>query len=235
MLLNVDVKSLEWYSYVYLSQDKVAIKEWQENLDMHQNNQDAFNLPSRLIAKKFLFRWIYYGSAYAYAHDPQFSTVSTKVSYWEDVIEKYYSKYKGVHNLHKKLIDTAVRTGKIVSPTGRTYYYKPYLKNGERVWPKTQITNHVNQGLGADLMSLTRVILRRKLKEKELKSVTVTSIHDSIVCDCPKIELPIVRQAMIETFNEVPRNFNELFKPNIPLTLEYRGEFSCGSTKAEHL
>ena len=219
-----------------MSQDKTGIKEWEEKLDMHQYNKDAFNLPSRLIAKKFLFRWIYFGSAYAYANDSQFSEVSTKVSYWEDVIERYYSKYQGVHRLHLTLIDTAVRKGRIISPTGRNYFYRPYVKRGELVWPKTQITNHINQGLGADLMSLTRVLLRRRLKEhRNLKSVTITSIHDSIVVDCPTVEIPIVKKEIIETFNEVPRNFNELFKPKIPLTLEFRGEFSCGSTKSEHL
>ncbi len=138
--------------------------------------------------------------------------------------------------MHTKLIETAMKTGKINSPTGRTYYYKRYRnKKGEMVWPNTQITNHINQGLGADLMSLTRVLLRRRMQKKEYKSVLVTSIHDSIVVDCPKLELPMVKQDIIEVINDVPRNFNERFQPKIPLTLEFRGEFSCGSTKAEKL
>lgn len=203
---------------------------------MHQFNKNAFNLPSRLIAKKFLFRWIYYGSAYAYAADPQFSSVSTDVEYWEDVINKYYNKYLGIKALHTKLFHEAMTTGKIISPTGRHYFYKRYRnKRGELVWPKTKIVNHINQGLGADLMSLTRVLFRRRLIDRGLQSVVITSIHDSIVIDCPTIELSIVKQELIETLNDVPRNFNQLFKPKVPLTLEFRGEFNCGSTKAEKL
>jgi len=62
MLINIDVKALEWCCYLFLSQDKVGIDEWQgviddpTKYDIHKANQAAFNLPSRLIAKVFLFR-----------------------------------------------------------------------------------------------------------------------------------------------------------------------------------
>lgn len=61
-ICNVDAKSLEWTTYLFLSQDKVGIEEWHAVVadpstnDMHTANQLKFNLPSRLIAKVFLFR-----------------------------------------------------------------------------------------------------------------------------------------------------------------------------------
>ena len=61
-IVNVDAKSLEWCTYLYLSQDKVGLDEWHGVIndagknDIHRANQTAFNLPSRLIAKVFLFR-----------------------------------------------------------------------------------------------------------------------------------------------------------------------------------
>jgi len=62
MIINIDVKSLEWCTYLFLSQDQVGIREWNQVLedptknDIHTANQVAFNLPSRLISKIFLFR-----------------------------------------------------------------------------------------------------------------------------------------------------------------------------------
>ena len=62
MIVNVDAKSLEWCTYLFLSQDKVGIEEWHgvindpSKYDIHRANQEAFKLPSRLIAKVFLFR-----------------------------------------------------------------------------------------------------------------------------------------------------------------------------------
>jgi len=61
-IVNVDAKSLEWATYLFLSQDPVGMEEWYSvchdptKHDIHKANQMAFNLPSRLIAKVFLFR-----------------------------------------------------------------------------------------------------------------------------------------------------------------------------------
>ena len=64
MLLNADAKQLEWICATYLSQDKVAIDEINNQVDQHADNQARFGLPSRLIAKTFVFRLIYGGSAF---------------------------------------------------------------------------------------------------------------------------------------------------------------------------
>ena len=61
-IVNADAKSLEWISYLYLSQDKVGIQEWLDFVanpklhDIHTKNQQDLSLPSRLVAKIFLFR-----------------------------------------------------------------------------------------------------------------------------------------------------------------------------------
>lgn len=62
MIIQCDAKSLEWISYLYISQDPVGIEEWNAFLkdpklrDIHLTNQQDLKLPSRLIAKIFLFR-----------------------------------------------------------------------------------------------------------------------------------------------------------------------------------
>lgn len=56
MLVNCDAKALEWLGVAYLSKDKVAYDEIRNNVDQHTANQERFGLPSRLIAKTFVFR-----------------------------------------------------------------------------------------------------------------------------------------------------------------------------------
>lgn len=56
MLLQADASQLEWRVCLELSKDYVGINEILNNEDTHANNQQAFDLPSRLIAKIFLFR-----------------------------------------------------------------------------------------------------------------------------------------------------------------------------------
>ena len=82
-LVNVDVKSLENVVAAELSQDKVMMQEIREKQDLHSNNQKAFGLPSRLVAKVLVFRILYGGGAYSFANDSDFTATSTSVKYWE--------------------------------------------------------------------------------------------------------------------------------------------------------
>lgn len=55
-LVNADVKSLEIAVAADLSDDIVLKQELWDKADIHENNRQAFKLPSRLIAKVFVFR-----------------------------------------------------------------------------------------------------------------------------------------------------------------------------------
>jgi len=56
MYVVVDAMQLEWRLAVEFSQDPVGIQEILDGGDLHSDNQQKFGLPSRLIAKIFLFR-----------------------------------------------------------------------------------------------------------------------------------------------------------------------------------
>lgn len=55
-IVNCDARQLEINVVAYLSQDPLLIKEITNKFDIHADNQMKFNLPSRLIAKIFMFR-----------------------------------------------------------------------------------------------------------------------------------------------------------------------------------
>lgn len=119
------------------------MQELIDGLDVHGSNQEAFNLPTRLIAKTFVFRLIYGGSAYSYAHDPDFMPVSKSERYWQQVIDKFYSKYKDIAQWHESIVREVTLTKKLTTPTGRQFTFEP-TKNyrGDMKWPITQIKNY---------------------------------------------------------------------------------------------
>ena len=49
MLLNADAKQLEWICATYLSQDKVAIDEINNQVDQHADNQERFGLDRKSV------------------------------------------------------------------------------------------------------------------------------------------------------------------------------------------
>jgi DNA polymerase I-like protein with 3'-5' exonuclease and polymerase domains len=143
MIVNVDVVGLEVVCAAFLAQDKVLIKELTDKEDIHSNNQKAFNLPSRLVAKVLKFRLLYGGSEFSFAKDPDFTPVSTSQKYWRKVIDRYYEKYSGIAAWHNGLLATVSRTKKLEMPTGRIYNFDLVKGfNGELKLPETTIKNY---------------------------------------------------------------------------------------------
>lgn len=228
MILNVDAVGLEWVCGTYLSKDKVATQEIWDKVDQHTENQKAFKLPSRLIAKTFVFRLIYGGSSYSYANDKDFQHVSTSTKYWDEVIERFYGKYKGWAEWHTRLMQEATTTGRVVAPTGRTYRYEPNFKGD---WPRTTILNYSVQGLGADIMAIIRVAIYKRMQQANCKSLLISTVHDSIVVDCPEEEVDLIAAIYKESFDSAPRLFEQWF--GTPFTLPLRAEISVGHNMSE--
>lgn len=213
-LLDCDFKQLEILCAAYLSKDKVLYDEINNNADIHSNNQSRLRLPTRLVAKTFIFRLIYGGSAFAYANDPEFAYISSSNKYWQRVIDEFYAKYTGLYRWHGSLVREVNRTGKLVMPTGRVYEY--YRDKGE--WPKTKILNYPVQGLGADIMAIARVSLFNKLQQANLQDVKlICTVHDSIIFDLKKEYIDTIVSMVKQTWLDIPRNFEVLFKSKFDL------------------
>jgi DNA polymerase I-like protein with 3'-5' exonuclease and polymerase domains len=197
------------------SRDPVGIKELIEGLDIHTANQNAFELPSRLIAKIFLFRTIYRGSGWSFAHDPSFSHVSTSADFWDDMNAKFYKKYAGLDKQHSVWGQQVLQHGFIDGFTGRRWKFdlkeKKDWKTGkiEKVLPWTDLTNYPIQGTGNDLMAIARNSLFNRLTKFNIPAILVSTVHDSVVCDTPA---PLeVAQLMYEVFDDIPLNIKKLF------------------------
>jgi DNA polymerase I-like protein with 3'-5' exonuclease and polymerase domains len=217
---------MEIVTAMFLSQDPVGIKELNEGFDFHGDNQSRLDLPERLHAKTFIFRLLFGGTAPAYSHDPVFSGISSSSTFWQDKIDTFYQKYRGVEQWHQQLMALAQLDGSISIPTGRTWKFEPYLKKGELVFPRTQILNYPVQGLGADLMTLARIGFYSKLKEENLSCQLISTIHDSILIDSPTKEVDKVVELLYNVWDELPMDFEQYF--GIPFNIKTRVEVKVG-------
>lgn len=225
MLVNVDVKGLEVVVAAELSGDKVLSQEIIDKVDIHGVNQVAFNLgegkQGRLIAKIFKFRLIYGGSAYSYAHDSDFMSVSTSEKFWQNVIDRYYAKYYGIAEWHKLIVEEAQINRRLTIPSGRFFPIDPDFSK-RNPWPLTIIKNYPVQGFGADLVMLARIRARRLIRDSGLEAKLISTIHDSIVVDTPSKNVYNISKILKQSIEEVPqlckRTFNYDFK--LPMTCE---------------
>ena len=203
MYVACDASQLEWRGALELSKEWVGINEIKNKDDVHSLNQVAFNLPSRLISKIYLFRTIFRGSGWGFANDPDFMHVSDSPEYWDEVGTKFYKKYHNLDKQHQVWKDLVISGQPIVGPLGREW---KIVFDGLKI-PWTVFTNYPVQGTCADIMVLVRVIFRKRLRKESWgdKIKLVTSVHDSVVVDCPT-----------EYVDKVVRLFYDVFAALIP-------------------
>lgn len=234
MILKGDGSQLEWRIKLFLSQDQVGIKEILNGEDIHSDNVQAFGLPTRLVAKTYLYRIIfadafgdrgYKGPAYAYANDPSFMSTSTKPKYWEGVIDKFFTKYEGVKEHSLALIREGINTGRIVIPTGRWFPIEPRPNkwNGNIEWPRTNMLNYPVQGFAAEYMKQVRILLgQRHASFKWRKQcLLINTVHDDVQLDVDNIpEIVYNSSVLLENcFKDAPLRFEKYygFKMNLPM------------------
>jgi DNA polymerase I len=158
--------------------------------------------------------------------DPDFQTVSKSQSFWQDVIDAYYSKYKDLYKTHMRYIQQVNKTGSLISPLGREYQFKRYNKKGNLEYSEYEITNYPNQGLGADVCAIARISLANRLNRNGMRSRLISTIHDSLTTDSPPDEVDDVQEIILDVFKDLPKNISKCYGVdwNIPLL----GEIGIG-------
>ncbi len=227
MLITADFNALEWRVPVSLSRDPVGMDELKHKRDVHTANEKEFKLPSRLIAKKYLFRTIFRGSGYAFANDPEFMHVSTDPDYWDGVNAQFYKKYKGLDRWHTSLSQFVVAGQPIIGPTGRSWFCPMGTDwKGRPKIPWNILTNYPVQGTAADIVCMARVSLFNRMEKLNIKGDLVSTIHDSITIDAPKNNVEQIVKLMYDVANDIVPNFKRLF--NYDLIIPFPVEVKAG-------
>jgi DNA polymerase-1 len=212
MLLQCDASQLEWRVALELSNETVGIAEILKGEDTHANNQQAFDLPSRLIAKIFLFRTIFRGSGWAFANDPDFMHVSSSPQFWDSMNEKFYAKYFNLDKQHKVWMQTVASGKPIEGPLGRSW--KLEMKRdykGELKLPINQLVNLPVQGTGADIMTIARISAYKRIKKAEIPCDFISTVHDSLIVDTHEKYLQPLREIFDQVFADIPKNIKAVF------------------------
>lgn len=226
MLIGVDASQLEWRTLLELSRDPVGIAEVLNGDDTHSLNQIAFELPSRLIAKIYLFRTIFRGSGWSFANDPDFMHVSSDPKYWDSVNEKFFKKYAGIDQCHTAWSKLVINNQPLINPFGREWLIEMKRDRfGELKLPLTTLTNYPVQGTGADVMMVARVSFARRLRNivTNGRCLMISTVHDSIVLDVEdERDYQVLINLFHQVFDDLPINFKKLFGYNwiVPLPCE---------------
>lgn len=218
MLIHADVKSLELVAAAYLSRDSVLSGEIRANTDIHEDNKKRFGFPQRRDAKVFIFRILYGGSAGGFANSPLFNHISSSKAYWQKVIDEFYVKYPGIARWHEDLVRRVLDTGSLEMPTGRVFLFDRSDVASRTWFWRSKILNYPVQSLGADLVSIGRVTMWKRLKKAGAPVLFVATVHDSVDLDVdlkgldkPEEMCYNVCRVVKSSIEDIPLNFERLF------------------------
>jgi DNA polymerase-1 len=239
MLIEADLKAIEWYVCAALTEDPLMIQELWDGVDPH--GATCVNLmemeltkDNRQGAKLFNFRALYCdekSAPYAFYMDSKMPDFTQKK--WDNICDGFFSKYRVFSSVHKDWVKEVNKTGCIIGPTGRKWTFDKHLKKGGyHAYNKAQIYNYPVQGTSGDIIKLAMVYVRKRLKG--LPVYLINTVHDSLILDGrDEVSCYEAGKICLETFHEIPdlvrRHFG--WSMGVPITGEISMGHSWGSTQ----
>ena len=210
-IMEMDFSQLEFRTAVFLAQDKQGMKDIANGVDVHQYTADIIGC-SRQDAKAHTFKPLYGGVT---------GTENEKRYY-----DAFREKYKDIAKWHERLQSEAIQFKVVKLPSGREYAFPGAQR---QAWGgstySTQIKNYPVQGFAtADIVPLTCIEVYKLMKEKNMKSVLINTVHDSIVVDIFPTEEEDIIDIFTKGANRVIPALKERYNINfnIPLDTEMK-------------
>ena len=213
-LVEIDYSQLEFRVAGILATDETVKREVESGFDVHaytakvltENGEPTERGP----AKASTFRPLYGGTQGTPAQRTYF--------------KEFFGKYRGIFKWHERLQNEAIQHKVVTTATGRQFSFPACQRNmsGQATF-KTQIVNYPVQSVAtAEIVPLGVIILFNKLREMNLKSVVINTVHDSVLIDTHPDELEIVKSVapgcLVDAQTEAKKRFG--LSDYIPLEVE---------------
>jgi DNA polymerase-1 len=202
VLLSSDYSQIELRIIAELSGDEGMLQAFSSGLDIHSATAakvygvdvKAVTSDMRRNAKMVNFGIIYGISAFGLAERLNISRTEAK-----EIIENYFRQYSGVREYMDESIEKARSNGYVETVMGRRRYLRDINSANQTVrgFAERNAINAPIQGSAADMIKIAMINIHRELQRKKLKSKMVLQVHDELLFDVRKEELPEV-QALVE-------------------------------------
>lgn len=217
-ILAADYSQIELRIIAALSKEENMIEAFKNAEDIHSSTASRlFNVPTEEVtreqrsnAKTVNFGIVYGVSAFGLSNQTGLSRGESK-----ELIDTYYATYPQLRNYISEQIEFARENGYVQTVLGRRRYLKDINSQNAIVRGAAE-RNAVNapiQGSAADIIKLAMINIHKKLKEGNFKTKMLLQVHDELVFDAYKEELPEVKK-MIRTEME------NAFKMDVPLDVD---------------
>jgi DNA polymerase-1 len=207
-LLSADYSQIELRILAHYADDAILIESFERNEDIHARTASEVFMASReqvpgelrRQAKVINFGIIYGMSAYGLSRE---LGISPKMA--QTYIDNYFERYSGVKNYMERTVAQARETQQVGTLLGRLRLLPDINSRNPNVRQFAERTaiNTPIQGTAADLIKVAMIRTAAFLKERQLKTVMLLSVHDEIVFEVPDDELDTIRQLVPDIMENV--------------------------------
>lgn len=217
-LIAADYSQIELRVLAHMSGDPLLIEAFTRNEDIHSRTaQELFGVPPALQTHEHrrMAKAINYGVIYGLSSFGLAQRTGTSKSEAQKYIDEYFRRYRNVDVFIKGCVEQARETGEVRTLFGRLRpipavrsHDAPSRNRAEREAMNTPL-----QGTAADLMKLAMVKVHAQLREKQLRTRMILTVHDELVFEAPEAE--------VEATCEIVRAEMEgVFPLRVPLRVE---------------
>jgi len=124
----------------------------------------------------------------------------------EDIVESFFDGYPSLRRHIGLYKDFIIKHGLAVSIFGRVRYFDEVFGDDREARAKALRSgyNHLVQSTASDLMLICLAVLDQLMLDAGLESRLVSTVHDSLVVDAVRSELPKIHELCHGVLNNVP-------------------------------
>ncbi len=206
-ILSADYSQIELRIMAHFSQDATMIEAFQKNLDIHTATAskifkvglDEVDSDMRRKAKTANFGIIYGISAHGLS---QRLNIPRKEA--GEIIQAYFDEFPAVKKYMDNVAEQARKTEYVETLLGRRRYLRNINASNavERSFAERNAINAPIQGSAADMIKLAMIKVHQFIQDNKLKSRMVLQVHDELVFEAHKLELDILKPAIIQCMQE---------------------------------
>jgi DNA polymerase I len=191
VLITSDMSGAELRILGNLSEDQIFIESYKNGIDIHtRTSSEIFDVPMEKVSAEMrnAAKAINFGLAYGLSKFGLAQRLKLTEQAAEDMITKYFQRYKGIKKYLEKSARQAVieRFSRTVSGRKR-YYTLPDYEHPEYKRAKASVEREAKnapiQGANADTIKEAMIYIVDRLSKSELDARLLLTVHDEVIVE----------------------------------------------------
>lgn len=204
---GIDLHSLT-ASKVFRTEYELFEKSHMEWLQKNGREKEAKALDQkRKISKTVNFLTGYGGGPLGLQTSLAQNGVYLELDECEKIIETFFDAYPALRRHISLYKDFILKHGVAVSIFGRVRVFEEVFGDDREAKAKALRSgyNHLIQSSASDMMLVCLTVIERLMRDANLESMLVSTVHDSLVIDAKRSELPVVHEICDQVINNIPQ------------------------------